>query len=151
MDVEKHIRSYLEELFAEEKYSENFLVDLQVHDNKYEVFVDGDKGLTIERCREISRYLENQLEENSVVGEKYTLEISSPGATRPLTMMRQYGKHIGRILKITLTDGAKLKGKLTGIEGEVLQIEEKIKKKGVTMHEVPFSDIRESVVQISFK
>jgi ribosome maturation factor RimP len=151
MDVEKHIRNYLEELFTGEKYSENFLVDLRVHDNKYEVYIDGDNGVTVERCREISRYLENQLEENSVVGEKYTLEISSPGATRPLTMMRQYGKHVGRTLKITLADGAKLKGKLTGIKGEILQIEEKIKKKGVTTHQVPFSDIRESVVQISFK
>jgi len=151
MDVDKHIRTYLDELFQDSKYSENFLVEVRGTDSKYEVFVDGDSGVTIDRCREISRYLENKLEENAVVGEKYTLEISSPGATRPLTMLRQYGKHVGRSLKITLKNGAKLKGELAEINGEVLHIIEKSKKRESVTHEVPFADIKESVVQISFK
>ena len=128
MDVETHIRSYLDELFKEDKFSENFLVELRANDSKYEVFIDGDSGVTVDRCREISRYLENKLEENSVVGEKYTLEISSPGATRPLTMKRQYAKHIGRTLKVTMKDGSTLKGKLAGINGDSLHMIEKVKK-----------------------
>ena len=150
MDVETHIRNYLEELFEEDKYSENFLVDIRANDNKYEVFIDGDSGVTVERCQKVSRYLENKLEENGVVGEKYTLEISSPGATRPLTMLRQYDKHIGRTLKVSLKDGTKTKGKLTSIDGDVLHLEEKVKK-GSESYEISFHDINESVVQISFK
>ena len=141
---------YLEELFREDKFSENFLVDIDGNDDKYEVFIDGDSGMTVARCQEISRYLENKLEENSVVGEKYTLEISSPGATRPLRMKRQYAKHTGRTLEVTLKDGSVLKGKLAGINGDSLQIVEKVKKESIT-HGVPFQDIIESVVQISFK
>lgn len=43
------------------------------------VFVDGMENIRIEQCAEISRFLEAYLEENGLVGEKYTMEVSSPG------------------------------------------------------------------------
>ncbi len=149
MDISSEIKTHLAELLDTDEYAENFLIEVRSSGSKHEVFIDGDEGVTFAKCRKISRYLEAKLEESGAVGDKYVLEVSSPGATRPLTMWRQYSKHTGRELKVKMNDGTELKGKLTEIQDEVILLTVK-DRAGTTSHEVPFSDIKESVVQISF-
>jgi ribosome maturation factor RimP len=149
MDISRVIKGYLAELLDTEEYLENFLIEVRSNGSKYEVFIDGDEGMTFAKCRKISRYLEAKLEESGAVGEKYTLEVSSPGAERPLTQWRQYGKHSGRKLKVVMNDGTVREGTLTEIGEDIIFLTEK-KKKDMVNHEIPFSDIKESVVQISF-
>ncbi len=149
MNIVTDIKTYLTVLLDTAEYAENFLIEVRATGSKYEVFIDGDEGVTFAKCRKISRYLEEKLEESGAVGEKYTLEVSSPGAERPLTMWRQYGKHTGRKLHVKLNDGTEREGKLTELRDEVILLTDK-DKTGTTNHEIPFSDIKESVVQISF-
>ena len=150
MDIEFYIEQVIQELFDTEEYAENFLIEIRVNGNKYEVFVDGDSGVTVDKCRRISRYVEEKLEESGNVDEKYKLDISSPGAERPLTLWRQYGKHVGRTLAIELKDGSTITGKLTELGDRTLEIKEKRHKAASVNHSIPFADINESVVQISF-
>ena len=149
MDVEFYIEQFTHELFNTADYADNFLLEVRAAGTKYEVFIDGDTGVTVDKCRKVSRYLEQKLEEEGHVDGKYTLEVSSPGATRPLTIWRQYGKHKGRTLKVSKNDGSTVKGKLTELGEEALTLTEK-QKSGTVEHEIPFADIKESVVQISF-
>ena len=150
MGVEDYIVQRLEGLFESEEYSDTFLLEVESSAGKHQVFIDSDSGVDLETCRKVSRYLEIGLEESGIVDEKYTLEVSSPGLDRPLTQWRQYGKHTGRKLEVLLKDGTRAKGVLTETGEDVLFLTEKRKKETVE-HEIPFVNIKESVVQISFK
>ncbi|MGH2569043.1 MAG: ribosome maturation factor RimP [Bacteroidota bacterium] len=85
-----------------------FVVDLQVRNERggkfIQLFVDTDEGITIEQCAEISRSLSRELETRRLFDGEVQLEISSPGIDRPLRLLRQYHKNIGRRFKVTYTD-----------------------------------------------
>lgn len=150
MDVESYIEECLGELFSQSQYSNYFLLEVQGKGSKYTVYLDGDSGLSFTDLQKISRYLEEKLEADRVVPENYTLDVSSPGADRPLTLARQYVKHIGRDLLVRLNDETEKKGKLEAVEEDSITLVTKKKKETIT-EEISFADILESVVQISFK
>jgi ribosome maturation factor RimP len=157
--LEAKINDLLDEKFAEPAFADCFLIELKLHpNNKLEIFLDSDTGLTLERCQQISRYLEAYLDESGLLGEKYTLEVSSPGVSRPLQLIRQYPKHIGRKLKVKLKDNREIEGVLEAaneqsitLESKVVEKDGKKKKRLKVSTEVPFDDIREALVQVSFK
>lgn len=157
--MEEKIHDLLEKKFAEEEFADCFLIELKLHaNNKLEIFIDCDTGITFERCQKISRYLEAYLDEYGWLGERYTLEVSSPGVSRPLKFPRQYPKHTGRKLKVKLNDGTEREGTLVAVEEERIQLEEKIverqgkrKKHLKVTTDIPFENIQGSVVQVSFK
>jgi ribosome maturation factor RimP len=85
----------------------------------------------------------------------YKLEVSSPGIDKPLLLARQYPKHIGRELQITLKAKTELVGKLTAFEGEMLTLHLKDKKKAYNakepvIKEIALSDIETALVMVSF-
>lgn len=159
------VRDWLDEKFdTDETFHDCYLVDINLAGNKLAVFVDADEGLSLKRCQQISRFLEERVEAEGLMPEKYILEVSSPGVDRPLQLKRQYVKNIGRNLKVELKPeeeggkGETVKGKLThvGEDAIKLEYEEKIKegkkrKKIKTEREIPFSQIDRSKVLISFK
>ena len=150
MDVESYIEECLGSLFEQPEYSSIFLLEVRGKGSKYTVYLDSDSGLSFADLQKISRYLEEKLETDRVVPENYTLDVSSPGADRPLTLPRQYSKHIGRDLLVKLNDETQKKGTLEAVEEESIVIGTKKKKETIT-EEISFADILESVVQISFK
>jgi len=156
--MESKVRKLLEEKFAEEEFADCFLVATELSKkNKLEIFVDSDSGMTFDKCRKLSRYLEEFIDEEQWLGQKYTLEVSSPGITRPLKFERQYRKNIGRTLNIKQKDGSKNEGLLksvseTGItiEGKVRIKEGKKKRTEIVATEIPFENIKEAKVKITF-
>ncbi|HFA47458.1 MAG TPA: hypothetical protein ENJ95_00415, partial [Bacteroidetes bacterium] len=146
--IEEKINHLLAEKFQEEDFTDCFLVGIELHKNKLDVFIDSDSGLSLRQCQGVSRYLESYLDEEQVLGEKYTLEVSSPGLSRPLKMVRQYKKNIGRKLKIALQDGTEKTAELKAVGEssitveEILTVREKKKKKKITVQtELPFDEI----------
>lgn len=134
-----------------------FLVDITVQPgNKISVFVDTMKGVTLEECIAVTRYLESRLDRNE---EDYELEVSSPGLDKPLKLPVQFEKNKGRGLEIVKKDGIKVSGKLvaTGhgfitIEKEVRQKDSKGKKKiELTAEDMKLEDIKTAKVVISLK
>ncbi len=152
------IRDLLEDKFEEPDWTDCFLVDIKPHpNNKIEVFMDSDTGVTFEKCQKISRYLENIIDEEGWLGEKYTLEVSSPGVDRPLKLWRQYPKNIGRKLDLVLEDGDKKTGYLREVHDSEIVLEEKVrikegkrKKTMVKETQIPFDFIKKAVVKVSF-
>jgi ribosome maturation factor RimP len=154
--IEK-VTDLLDQKFTEEEFSDCFLVDLKLNNTKLEVFIDSDDGVSFDTCRKISRYLEEHLDEQGWLGEKYILEVSSPGVTRPLKLQRQYPKHIGRKLEVLTHEGEKKEGTLTAVKdsGIVLTYKDRIKegkrKKTITVEtELAFEAIKQATVKISF-
>ncbi len=152
------IKNLLEEKYKEEDYEDCFTVDVSLsQSNKLEVFIDADSGITFKKCQRISRYLEAEIDEHKWLGEKYTIEVSSPGIRRPLKFKRQYHKNIGRKVEVKLLDGGKATGTLTVVNEQGIEIEDKVrikegkKKKTVLQQtQIAFENIKETKVKISF-
>lgn len=156
--VEQKIEQLLNEKFTEPDFEDCFVIEIKLgKSNKLEVFVDADQGIDFARCQKLSRYLESYLDTEKWLTEQYTLEVSSPGVSRPLKFLRQYSKHIGRDLEITKNDGTNIEGEFVSLEGEVitLQYEEKRKEGKKNIKEqitvaIPFSEIKKAMVKIRF-
>lgn len=120
------------------------------------ILLDTDEGIKIEECASVSRRLAHFIETNELIVDAYNLEVSSPGIDQPLTFKRQYIKNIGRNLKIQLADGEK-DGTLENVTDEGIVFKEEVKKskgKKVEPKEsivIPFGNIQQAKVQISFK
>jgi ribosome maturation factor RimP len=156
VDIEKRVTELVDEKIAELGRTDLFLVDVKMHTNgKLIVLVDGDKGIGIADCAQISRYVGFRLEEENVIEQAYNLEVSSPGVDAPLMLTRQYVKNIGRQLAIKMADGSKKEGKLTAMTEDAVIIEEINKQKGKKTETIeaviPITQITETKVLISFK
>ena len=119
---------------------------------KVVVILDGDTGVTIDDCTNLSRAISASLDEQPLIEDNYTLEVGTPGLDQPLKLKRQYYKNIGRGLKVHTTDKKILQGTLTEVSEEriVLEIQEG-KKKETKMTEIPFGQIEKAFVMVSFK
>ncbi len=135
-----------------------FVVDLTISSgNKVLVLIDGDEGLTIDRCVKISRAIEQELDRER---EDFELEVSSPGLSMPLKTERQYLKNLGRDVELVLLSGEKQIGKLLSAskEGFCIEIKELIKSDGKKRKELItrkvdflYSDVISTKVVISFR
>lgn len=135
-----------------------FLVDVIVRPgNKISVYIDNMKGVTLEECIVVNRFLEAKLDRDT---EDFELEVSSPGLDRPLKLPVQFEKNIGRMLDVVKSDGIKITGRLleSGSEGLRLDTEVAVKdgKKGKKriehiMHVIKFEEIKAAKIVISLK
>jgi ribosome maturation factor RimP len=113
------------------------------------VFIDKDEGVTIDNCTVISRELGTLLEVHDVIPGSYTLEISSPGLTRPLKKPSDYIRFKGKTVKIKtiedIEDKKVFKGKLLDfIDGTVsLQI-------NGTNYLIPYNKIEKANLELDF-
>jgi ribosome maturation factor RimP len=92
------------------------------------VYIDKRGGVTHGDCELISEKFGTLLDQEDVLpDESYTLEVSSPGAERKLSTVRDFERVLGQKVRLTLrelVDGAKsYEGKLSGVEGDTLEIE----------------------------
>lgn len=159
--VEQKISLLLTEKFQEEPFKDCFLVEIKLHaNNKLEVFIDCDSGLPLSMCQKISRFLEGHLDNEQWLGEKYIIEVSSPGISRPLSFYRQYKKNIGRKLVIKFIEEGKKKkeGILVDANENACFLEEKKtvkegkkKKRTLEIVEIPYTTIKKAVIKPAFK
>src|SRR6056297_3820379 len=79
-------------------------VDYVKENNIYylKVYLDTDKGITIDECSEVSRELSKLLDDEEFIENSYFLEVSSPGIDRPFKSVEDYGKNINEIIEINL-------------------------------------------------
>ena len=134
-----------------------FIVDVVISSRqgprKVLIVVDGDQGISIDDCAEISRQLSKSLDEIGFGGSNYSLEVSTPGLDQPLKLKRQYKKNIGRSLRLKLLDKT-IEGKLADVTEEKITLTQETglgKNKEIKNLEVPFSEIDKAFVLVSFK
>lgn len=155
----KFDRHQIQQLLAEALgEGDLFVVGLTVSDSvlpKITVTLDGPQGLGIDEIATVTRRLNRAMEATYGEDAAYSLEVTSPGADQPLTDPRQYQRHVGRSLALKLQDGTEKTGPLVAATPEGVEVEEviKVKTKKTTLPAVfiPFGDIKEAKVVISFK
>jgi ribosome maturation factor RimP len=132
-----------------------FLVDVRVKPtNNVKVFIDGDQGISIEKCVQVNRALYKKFEETGLFPNgDFSLEVSSPGLDEPLKLHRQYKKNIGRQVELVLQDGSKIEGRLLEVSEDGIIVEEtrgRNKKKEVINHTFLFDNIKTTKIQVVF-
>ena len=156
--ISAQLTQLLEAKFQEEEFADCFIIEIKNLQNKrVEIYVDSDSGITFKKCQQLSRHLEAEIDEKGWLGEKYTLEVSSPGITRPLKFARQYPRNIGRKLEVKQLEGETKTGTLIEVDEKQITLESKQrikegkKKKTVIVQDIiSFDNIKETKVKITF-
>jgi ribosome maturation factor RimP len=154
MTFKEKVKELLEQGLAE--YPSLFLIDLNINDaNKIVITLDGDNGVQLQDCINISRSIDNNLDREEV---DFALEVASAGVSLPLKLVRQYKKNIGRTLKIK-TASQTIEALLLEVSDEDVTVEwssrepKKIGKgKETVVHneKIAYADIQEAIVIIIF-
>lgn len=133
-----------------------FLIDVSISSAyKIMVYLDGDDGVTLQDCIDVSRGIEHNLDREE---QDFSLEVASVGIGTPLKFVRQYKKNIGRTLIVKLATEI--------IEAELVEVTEKDitlawearepKKLGKgketvqKRQSIPYEDIKEAIVTVIF-
>lgn len=157
--MEERIEQLLLEKFNDAGFQDLFIVEIRFNptNKKLEVFLDSDSNLTIGQTAKINRYLQTHIDENNWLGEKYILDVSSPGVGKPLLLRRQYVKNIGRTVKVSYTEHGSEEGTLKNVDDNGIVIEKEVivkdkKKKRKELVEIPikWENISKTKVKIEF-
>ena len=111
--------------------------------------IDGLKPLSLDEVTIVSRAISELLDESPLLTDAFTLEVTSPGIERPLTLPRHWTKNLTRIVKVVLNDETEVSGRLTEFDENRAILIENIKGRMKT-HEVSFADIKRANVEIEF-
>ena len=114
------------------------------------VIVDGESALNLDQVTVASKLVSELLDEATFMGETpFTLEVTSPGIDRPLTIPRHFAKNVDRLLKVTKRDGVVVTGRiLANTDSDVtLSVTEKKDVKEVV---ISLGDIKRAQVEIEF-
>jgi ribosome maturation factor RimP len=110
------------------------------------VAVDKDGGVTLDEVAAATREVSRVLDETDALGEQpYTLEVTSRGVDRPLTLPRHWRRNHDRLVKVTLDDGSTLTGRIVAITDEAASLD----VSGKT-HEIPYARVQKALVQVEF-
>ena len=133
-----------------------FLIDLTITDAfKVIVTLDGDNGVALQDCIDVSRSIENNLDREE---QDYSLEVASVGVGSPLKMIRQYKKNVGRTL-IVKTSSEIIEAELVDANDDFVILSwearepKKIGKGKETVQkelQLPYADIKEAIVTVTF-
>jgi ribosome maturation factor RimP len=146
-------RSILWDLIEDAVTAEGF--DLEALDvshvgrrGRVKVVVDSDHGVDLDQCAELSHKVSAILDANdSLIGDNpYTLEVSSPGVTRPLTLPRHWRRNVGRLVRVVLSDGGVLTGRVTRADEH-----EAVLDVAGSVRAVPYDRVGKAKVQVEFR
>lgn len=148
--VESMVTPILDEIGLE-------LVDIEYvkegRDYFLRVFIDKEAGIDIEECGIVSEKLSEKLDEVDPIPHNYFLEVSSPGAERPLKKDKDFLNAIGKNVFIKTyepIDGEKtFEGLLTDFNGETVKVEVKIKTRKKSI-EIPYAKIANARLAVTF-
>ena len=104
-----------------EENSSLFLISLKIgSDNNIQITLDGDEGVTLKDCMNVSRAIEHNIDREE---HDFSLEVASAGVGSPLLNSRQYIKNMGRKLRVELADVSTLEGILTAADDQEFTLE----------------------------
>lgn len=155
MDLSGQIQQLAEQhLAGTSHFVLNVKVIEKINPPRITVVVDGEEGITIDDCANLSRSLTDSINQMALLDD-YNLEVTTPGIDQPLKLLRQFKKHVGRNVKIEMKEKETVRGKLVGIEGDDITVEEEVKttgKKGEKKtRKINFDLIDKTFVMVSFK
>ena len=117
------------------------------------IFVDTEEGLTMEECVAVTELIGEKLDEEDFIDEEYMMEVSSPGAERPLKtsedLLEAVGYHVNVTVKEAINEISEFQGDLISFESDILVLEclFKTRKKKI---EINYSNIKKARLAVKF-
>lgn len=155
MTFKEKVKNLLDK--ALEENTQLFLIDLDFSEsNKISVILDGDSGVNLQDCINVNKFLDSGLETEDV---EYSIEVASAGVSSPLKLVRQYKKNIGRTVKVKTISQGDFEASLSNADEQTATLTwssrepKEVGKGKVTVQKsitIPYTDIKEAVVIISF-
>lgn len=113
------------------------------------VVVDGTVNLNLDEVTAITKEISAILDESDFMGATpFTLEVTSPGVDRPLTVPRHWQKNIGRLVKSVMVNGEVITGRVEVVHDESVCVI--VEGKSPHKIELPFVEIKRAQVEIEF-
>jgi len=110
------------------------------------VLVDRDGGINLDDVAEVTRAISKALDADEVMGNgAYTLEVSSPGVDRPLTLPRHWRRNVSRLVEVTLVAGGKVTGRIKSATDEAAELDVKGRPRTIA-----YADVTKAKIQIEF-
>lgn len=110
------------------------------------VAVDQDGGVTLDDVAEATREVSRVLDSSDVMGEHpYTLEVTSRGVDRPLTLPRHWRRNTDRLVAVQLAGGESLTGRIVDSDDRGAQVEVSGQRR-----EIAYADVDKALVQVEF-
>jgi ribosome maturation factor RimP len=110
------------------------------------VAIDTDGGVSLDDIADYSRDISEALDASDVMGEApYTLEVTSPGVHRPLTLPRHWRRNHGRLVRANIDDGSVVEGRIADSDDQGVRIDVAGK-----VTSLDYSQITKAVVQVEF-
>jgi ribosome maturation factor RimP len=107
------------------------------------VIVDGDTHLSLDQVTVATKAISEIVENLPTLGNNpFTLEVTSPGLDRPLTKPRHWRKNKDRLIKIVLTDGKEVSGRIKDSNEASATVDEQV---------INFADIKRATLEVEFK
>jgi ribosome maturation factor RimP len=117
-------KEIIEQLTADVLTGEFFLIQVTVKQgNVIEVIIDGDNGVSIQKCVDVSRYIEQHLDRES---EDFELSVYSAGLGNPFKVYRQYEKNIGKEVDVKQGEEKPLIGTILSVDENGFDLETKV-------------------------
>lgn len=152
-NVEEVVRALAVQVADEDGYE---LVELSLHGRGkrtlLRVFIDKEGGITLHDCEVFSRRLESMLDVEDPIAGPYTLEVSSPGLDRPLKNLKDFGKNVGKLVRIVTRENIQNRsffvGRLKGVNGNTIRLSIRDGEEEVVL---PFDIITKAKLEIELK
>jgi ribosome maturation factor RimP len=118
------------------------------------VVIDSDNGVDLDDAADVSRHISAQLDEleadaaDPMGGAAYTLEVTSPGIGRPLSLPRHFRRARGRLLAITTSDGESFVGRV--LRGGDQEVDLLVGKSGTEPRSLEYAAIARAKVEVEF-
>ncbi len=110
-------------------------------------YIDKPGGITIDDCVDVSRKMNDLLDEHDFIKEKYIFEVSSPGLDRPLKKDKDFKRSIGKNVEVRTFK--KINGDKQ-FEGELLSYDDKTFTINIDDEEVTFDKKDVSLIRLAF-
>ena len=131
-------KNTIEKLALQALSEEFFIVSISIKTgNAIEVVIDGDNGVNIQKCVDVSRAIEGNLDRDA---EDFELSVYSAGLGRPFKVHRQYRKNLGKEVEVIPVEGKPIVGILQNVDElgfdlsvtQLEKVDDKKKKEEVT-------------------
>jgi len=110
----------------------------------YRIYItkEDNSSVNLDECAQINRIISPIFDVEEPMSDAYFLEVSSPGIERPLKKLEHYKNSIGEIVKVSMTDGSKIIGKLQDVTNDKINVKNKV---------IPFSNIKKARTYFEWK
>ena len=110
------------------------------------VLVDKDGGVTLDEIADATTLVSDELDAHDVLGDApYTLEVTSPGVDRPLTLPRHWARNVDRLVTVRPVEGSPYTGRIVAVADDSARLDV-----GGTQREVRYDEVATAKVEVEF-